>query len=92
LQLFGLIGLGFGGIGFTIALILTIGFYFFGWSIRENMGNLVLAVFLMILGFQFVMTGLLAEIISRIYFVTHKTKIYSIEEIKSHRMAEGEEE
>lgn len=92
LQLFGLIGLGFGGIGFTIALILTIGFYFFGWSIRENMGNLVLAVFMMILGFQFVMTGLLAEIISRIYFVTHKTKIYSIEEIKSHRLVEGEEE
>ena len=84
LQLFGLVGLGFGGIGFTIALVLTIGFYFFSWSIRENIGNLVLAVFLMILGFQFIMTGLLAEIISRIYFVTHKTKIYSIEEIKSH--------
>jgi len=85
LQLFGLIGLGFGGIGFTIALILTIGFYFFDWSIRENIGNLVLAVFLMILGFQFIMTGLLAEIISRIYFVTHKTKIYSAEEMKFHR-------
>ena len=85
LQLFGLVGLGFGGIGFTIALILTVGFYFFSWSIRDNIGNLVLAVFLMILGFQFIMTGLLAEIISRIYFVTHKTKIYSIEEIKSHQ-------
>jgi glycosyltransferase involved in cell wall biosynthesis len=91
LQLFGLVGLGFGGIGFTIALILTIGFYFFGWSIRENIGNLVLAVFLMILGFQFIMTGLLAEIISRIYFVTHRTKIYTIEEIKSCRNVESEE-
>jgi len=85
LQLFGLVGLCFGGIGFAIALVLTIGFYFFGWSIRENLGNLVLSIFLMILGVQFVMTGLLAEIISRIYFVTHKTKIYSIEELKSHR-------
>jgi len=91
LQLFGLVGLGFGGIGFAIALILTIGFYFFGWSIRENIGNLVLAVFLMILGFQFIMTGLLAEIISRIYFVTHRTKIYTIEEIKSRREIESEE-
>jgi len=91
LQLFGLVGLGFGGIGFAIALILTIGFYFFGWSIRENIGNLVLAVFLMILGFQFIMTGLLAEIISRIYFVTHRTKIYTIEEIKSRRKVESEE-
>jgi len=91
LQLFGLIGLGFGGIGFTIAFILTIGFYFFGWSIRENIGNLVLAVFLMILGFQLIMTGLLAEIISRIYFTTHKAKIYTIEEVKSHRKTEGKE-
>jgi hypothetical protein len=62
-----------------------------GWSIRENIGNLVLAVFLMILGFQFIMTGLLAEIISRIYFVTHKTKIYTVEEIKAHRQDESEE-
>ncbi|NIM90301.1 MAG: glycosyltransferase [Candidatus Aminicenantes bacterium] len=90
LQLFGLVGLGFGGIGFTIALILTIGFYFFSWSIRDNIGNLVLAVFLMILGFQFIMTGLLAEIISRIYFVTHRTKIYTIEEMKSRRQVEEE--
>jgi glycosyltransferase involved in cell wall biosynthesis len=85
LQLFGLVGLGFGGIGFTIAFILTLGFYFFEWSIRDNLGNLVLSIFLMILGVQFVMTGLLAEIISRIYFVTHKAKIYSIEEVKFHR-------
>jgi len=43
------------------------------------------------LGFQFIMTGLLAEIISRIYFVTHRTKIYTIEEIKSRREIEDEE-
>ncbi|MCJ7588480.1 MAG: glycosyltransferase family 2 protein, partial [Candidatus Aminicenantes bacterium] len=57
LQFFGLIGLILGGLGFLIALLLTLGFYLLGWSIRENMGNLVLAVFLMILGVQFVMTG-----------------------------------
>jgi len=85
LQIFGLIGLFFGGAGFLIALVLTLGFYAFGWSIRENMGNLVLSVFLIILGVQFIMTGLLAEIISRIYFTTHKIKIYSIGEVKSRR-------
>jgi glycosyltransferase involved in cell wall biosynthesis len=85
LQFFGLIGLVLGGLGFLIALILALGFYILGWSIRENMGNLVLAVFLMILGVQFVMTGLLAEIISRIYFTTHKIKIYTLERIQSHR-------
>jgi len=85
LQFFGLIGLILGGLGFLIALVLALGFYVLGWSIRENMGNLVLAVFLMILGVQFVMTGLLAEIISRIYFITHKMKIYTLERIQSRR-------
>jgi glycosyltransferase involved in cell wall biosynthesis len=85
LQAFGLIGLLFGSVGFLIALVLTLGFYLLGWSIRENMGNLVLAVFLMILGVQFVMTGLLGEMISRIYFVTHKTKIYAVERIQTRR-------
>ena len=85
LQIFGLIGLFFGGAGLLIGLVLTLGFYAVGWSIRENMGNLVLAVFLIILGVQFIMTGLLAEIISRIYFTTHRIKIYSVGEIKSRR-------
>jgi len=89
LQFFGLIGLIFGSIGFLIALVLTLGFYFLGWSIRENLGNLIFSVFMMILGVQFIMTGLLAEIISRIYFRTHETKIYSVEEIESHREEES---
>jgi len=84
LQFFGLIGLGFGTIGFIIALILTVGFYFFGLSIIENLGNLILSIFLMILGVQFIMSGLLAEVISRVYFKTHNAKIYSIKEVKSH--------
>jgi len=90
LQFFGLIGLVLGGIGFAIALVLTLGFYIAGWSIRENLGNLILAVFLMILGLQFVMTGLLAEVISRIYFTTHDMRIYSIREIQSHPDAGAE--
>lgn len=91
LQFFGLIGMVLGGIGFTIALILTIGFYFFGWSIRDNLGNLILGVFLMILGLQFIMTGLLAEIISRIYFTTHEMRIYSVAELKTHQPSGSEE-
>jgi hypothetical protein len=87
LQFFGFIGFIFGGIGFTIALILTMGFYFFEWSIRDNQGNLILAVFMMIMGLQFIMTGLLAEIISRIYFTTHKMRIYSVAELKSHQLS-----
>jgi glycosyltransferase involved in cell wall biosynthesis len=84
LQVFGLIGLVFGSIGFLIALVLVLGFYLLGWSIKENLGNLLFSVFMMILGIQFIMTGLLGEIISRIYFTTHEIKIYSVEETKFH--------
>ena len=83
LQIFGLLGLLFGGAGFLIALLLTVGFYAFGWNIRENLGNLLFSIFLMILGVFFVMTGLLAEMISRIYFQTHAIKIYSVDRVDS---------
>ncbi len=85
LQLFGLIGFILGGIGFTIALVITIGFYFFGWQIRNNLGNLLLAVFLMVVGLQLIMTGLLAEVISRVYFASHNIKIYNAAELLFHR-------
>jgi glycosyltransferase involved in cell wall biosynthesis len=81
LQFFGLIGITIGGLGFLIAALLTFGHYVLHWSMRDNMGNLLLAVFLMIVGGLFVMTGLLAEVISRIYFVTHNQKIYSLERV-----------
>ncbi|MBM3310284.1 MAG: glycosyltransferase family 2 protein [Candidatus Aminicenantes bacterium] len=83
LQIFGLLGMLFGGAGFVIAALLTVGFYAFGWSIRENLGNLLFSIFLMILGVFFVMTGLLAEMISRIYFQTHAIKIYSVDRVDS---------
>jgi glycosyltransferase involved in cell wall biosynthesis len=79
LQIFGVLGVSFGGVGFLIAAVITVGFYFFGWNIKENLGNLILSVFLMMLGVFFVMIGLLAEVISRIYFQTHHIRIYSID-------------
>ncbi len=90
LQFFGLIGLIFGGLGFLIGLIIAIGFYFFNWSVRNNIGNLILSSLLMILGVQFIMTGLVAEIISRIYFATNRAKIYSTERVRSHETDESE--
>jgi hypothetical protein len=76
-----MIGAAFGGGGFLIALILTLGYYFLGWPIKENLGWLIFSVFLMILGVFFIMTGLLAEVISRIYFQTHNIRIYSIDRV-----------
>ncbi len=93
LQLFGLVGFILGGLGFGLALVLTLGHYFFGWPIRDNLGNLLFAVFMMIVGLQLVLTGLLAEVISRIYFTTHRIKIYTVEGILSRRPgAEAESE
>ncbi len=79
LQIFGVLGVSFGGVGFLIAAVITVGFYFFGWNIKENLGNLILSGFRMMLGVLFVMIGLLAEVISRIYFQTHHIRIYSID-------------
>jgi len=90
LQFFGLIGLIFAGVGFIIDLLIAIGFYFFGWSIRDNIGNLILGSLLIILGVQFVTTGLVAEIVSRIYFATHRFKVYSVERVSSHETEEAQ--
>ena len=89
LQIFGPLGLVFGGLGFLVDFALTVGYYFLGWQIRDNLGMLILGVFLMIVGGLFVSTGLLAEVISRIYFTTHALKIYSLERIDSHAAAAG---
>ncbi len=81
LQIFGLLGMVFGSAGFLIAAVITVGFYFLSWNIKENMGNLIFSVFLMILGIFFIMIGLLAEVVSRIYFQTHRIRIYSVDRI-----------
>lgn len=81
LQIFGLLGMVFGSVGFLIAAVITAGFYILGWNIKENLGNLIFSVFLMILGIFFIMIGLLAEVVSRIYFQTHRIRIYSVDRI-----------
>ncbi len=85
LQIFGPAGLVLGGVGFLVNLTLTLGYYLLGWQIKDNLGMLILGVLLMIIGALFIMTGLLAEVISRIYFTTHALKIYSLERIDSQR-------
>jgi glycosyltransferase involved in cell wall biosynthesis len=87
LQIFGPLGLLLGSLGFLVDFVLTVGYYFLGWQIRDNLGMLILGVFLMIVGGLFVSTGLLAEVISRIYFTTHALKIYSLERVDSHAAA-----
>jgi glycosyltransferase involved in cell wall biosynthesis len=89
LQIFGPFGLVLGGAGFLTDFVLTIGYYAWGWQIRDNLGWLILGVFLMIVGGLFISTGLLAEVISRIYFTTHALKIYSVERVATRNPGAG---
>jgi len=80
IQIFGLMGVVSGVIGFIIALYLTIQKQFFGIP----MGNrplLLLAILLIFMGLQFITLGLLGEMEARIYHETHNKPIYTIREV-----------
>jgi hypothetical protein len=79
IQVFGLLGLGSGFLGFLIALFLTIQRQFFG----VPMGNrpmLLLSILLMFMGLQFVSLGLIAEMQSRTYHESQNKPVYFIRE------------
>lgn len=69
----------FFGSGFTIASILMC-MWMAGMmeNVNERSGLLLFSTFLMIVGVQFLVTGLLAELLSRIYFNTSGSKIYTV--------------
>lgn len=77
MQLFGLAGLTSGGIGFGLALYLSLFKIFTGADIG-NRPLLSLAILLMILGVQFLVMGLLGELVTRAYFEVQDKPIYMI--------------
>ena len=80
LQIFGLIGLGSASVGIVISIWLSIKRLFFGQSLA-NRPLLLLGVILIVIGFQFVMLGLLAEIMVRTYHESSGKTIYVIREV-----------
>ena len=80
LQIFGLIGLGSGLLGLIISIWLSIQRLFFGQGLA-NRPLLLLGVILIVIGFQFIMLGLLAEIMVRTYHESSGKKIYVIREV-----------
>jgi glycosyltransferase involved in cell wall biosynthesis len=80
LQIFGLIGLGSAIVGFIISIWLSIQRLFFGQSLA-NRPLLLLGVILIVIGFQFIMLGLLAEIMVRAYHESSGKKIYVVREV-----------
>jgi len=77
MQLFGLAGLVSGGVGFAMALYLTLLKVLTGADIGSR-PLLSLAILLMILGVQFLIMGLLGEIQARTYFEVQNKPIYVI--------------
>jgi glycosyltransferase involved in cell wall biosynthesis len=80
IQVFGRWGLISGFIGFLMAAWLSFRKFYFG----EDIGNrpaLLLAVLLILVGFQFVTMGLLAELQARTYYEAQDKPIYAIRSI-----------
>jgi glycosyltransferase involved in cell wall biosynthesis len=80
LQIFGLIGLGSGLLGFLISGWLTYQRLFLGVSLASR-PLLLLGILLIVTGFQFVTLGLLAEIMVRAYHESSGKTIYAVREV-----------
>lgn len=83
LQIFGLIGLISVCLGFLIGLRLTIMKFIFDTPIWGE-PSLFLSVLLIMVGFQLISIGLLAEMMVRTYHEALNKPVYAIKDVKSH--------
>ncbi|HEX30662.1 TPA: glycosyltransferase [Candidatus Poribacteria bacterium] len=85
IQVFGLVGLISGTIGFLICAYLSIGKLFlpdpYKISLLEHMPLLMLGILLILVGVQFISMGLLGELIVRTYFESQNKPIYYVREV-----------
>lgn len=80
IQVFGLMGVISGGIGFLIALIMTFQRQFMGISLADR-PLLFLAVLLIFIGIQFITLGLLAELQARTYHESQSKPVYYVKDV-----------
>lgn len=80
IQVFGLMGVVSGGIGFLIALVMTIQRQFMGVPLADR-PLLFLAVLLIFIGIQFVSLGLIAELQARTYHESQNKPVYHIKNV-----------
>jgi len=80
LHIFGLLGLLSGGVGFLLALYLTVQKVLYGVDIGGR-PLLLLAVLLIVIGCQFIIMGLLGEMLARTYHESQDKPIYAIKEV-----------
>lgn len=80
IQVFGLVGVVSGGIGFLLALLLTIQRQFFGVPMGDR-PLLFLAVLLIFIGIQFISLGLIAELQARTYHESQNKPVYHVKHV-----------
>lgn len=80
LHLFGATGIGFSFLGGAILCWMIVEKIFFGESLTERNWPLI-GVFLVLIGIQLFIFGLLADIMIKIYYKSHRTMNYNIKEI-----------
>ena len=80
IQVFGLMGVISGGIGFLIALLMTIQRQFFGVPLSDR-PLLFLAVLLIFIGIQFISLGLIAELQARTYHESQNKPVYHVKKV-----------
>ncbi|EKD36424.1 MAG: Glycosyl transferase family 2 [uncultured bacterium] len=80
IQVFGLMGVVSGGMGFLIALIMTVQRQFFGVPLSDR-PLLFLAVLLIFIGIQFISLGLIAELQARTYHESQNKPVYHIKKV-----------
>ncbi|PHR29042.1 MAG: glycosyltransferase [Desulfotalea sp.] len=80
IQVFGLMGIISGGIGFLIALIMTFQRQFMGVPLSDR-PLLFLAVLLIFVGIQFISLGLIAELQARTYHESQNKPVYYVKSI-----------
>jgi glycosyltransferase involved in cell wall biosynthesis len=82
IQIFGLLGLVLGGGGAGLAMVLTYQRVFQGVPLA-NRPILLLAILLILVGFQFVSIGLLGEMLVRTYHESQRKPVYIVRDIIS---------
>lgn len=89
IQVFGLMGVLSGGLGFLIALIMTFQRQFMGVPLADR-PLLFLAVLLIFVGIQFISLGLIAELQARTYHESQSKPVYHVKKIYRSQQAGGE--
>lgn len=80
IQVFGLMGIISGGLGFLIALVMTFQRQFLGMPLADR-PLLFLAVLLIFIGIQFISLGLIAELQARTYHESQNKPVYHVKAV-----------